>query len=72
MKNMELISGISRSLGCCVWHTEAMALWSKVGEGGLQLKGYQSTWKRLPRGAVDGPFLAVFRARLEGALSNLV
>jgi len=29
-------------------------------------------WNRLPRGAVDAPFLAVFKARLDGALSNLV
>jgi len=29
-------------------------------------------WHRLPRGAVDVPFLAVFKARLDGALSNLV
>ena len=29
-------------------------------------------WKRLPREVVDAPFLAVFKARLDGALSNLV
>ena len=29
-------------------------------------------WKRLPREAVDAPSLAVFKARLDGALSNLV
>jgi len=29
-------------------------------------------WNRLPREAVDGPSLAVFKARLDGALSNLV
>jgi len=29
-------------------------------------------WNRLPREAVDAPSLAVFRARLDGALSNLV
>jgi len=29
-------------------------------------------WHRLPREAVGAPCLAVFKARLDGALSNLV
>ncbi|KFR16884.1 hypothetical protein N306_02967, partial [Opisthocomus hoazin] len=29
-------------------------------------------WNRLPRGAVTATSLAVFKARLDGALSNLV
>ncbi|KFO63793.1 hypothetical protein N302_02639, partial [Corvus brachyrhynchos] len=29
-------------------------------------------WHRLPREVVDAPFLKVFKARLDGALSNLV
>jgi len=29
-------------------------------------------WHRLPREAVDDPSLAVFKARLDGALSNLL
>jgi len=29
-------------------------------------------WHRLPRAAVDPPFLAVFKARPDGARSNLV
>ena len=29
-------------------------------------------WHRLPREAVDAPSLEVFRARLDGALGNLV
>jgi len=29
-------------------------------------------WNRLPREAVDAPFLVVFKARLDGAASNLV
>jgi len=29
-------------------------------------------WNRLPREAVSAPSLAVFKARLNGALSNLV
>ncbi|KFR08377.1 hypothetical protein N306_00073, partial [Opisthocomus hoazin] len=29
-------------------------------------------WNRLPREAVAAPSLAVFKARLDGALSNLV
>ncbi|KFO56681.1 hypothetical protein N302_00773, partial [Corvus brachyrhynchos] len=29
-------------------------------------------WHRLPREAVDSPSLEVFKARLDGALSNLV
>ncbi|KFQ05054.1 hypothetical protein N330_02271, partial [Leptosomus discolor] len=29
-------------------------------------------WNKLPKGAVAAPSLAVFKARLDGALSNLV
>ena len=29
-------------------------------------------WYRLPREVADAPSLAVFKARLDGALSNLV
>ncbi|KFQ11442.1 hypothetical protein N330_12733, partial [Leptosomus discolor] len=29
-------------------------------------------WNRLPREAVDAPSLAVFKTRLDGALSSLV
>ena len=29
-------------------------------------------WHRLPREAVDAPSLAVFKARLDGALGNVV
>ncbi|KFM04422.1 hypothetical protein AS27_05679, partial [Aptenodytes forsteri] len=29
-------------------------------------------WNRLPREAVDAPSLEVFKARLDGSLSNLV
>jgi len=29
-------------------------------------------WNRLPREAVDAPSVEVFKARLDGALSNLV
>ncbi|KFO62326.1 hypothetical protein N302_02786, partial [Corvus brachyrhynchos] len=29
-------------------------------------------WNRLPRETVDAPSVAVFKARLDGALSNLV
>jgi len=28
-------------------------------------------WNRLPREVVDAPFLETFKARLDGALSNL-
>jgi len=31
-----------------------------------------SHWNRLPREAVDAPSLEVFKARLDGALSNQV
>ena len=31
-----------------------------------------SHWNRLPREVVDAPSLEVFKARLEGALGNLV
>ncbi|KFO57567.1 hypothetical protein N302_14652, partial [Corvus brachyrhynchos] len=29
-------------------------------------------WNRLPREAVDAPSLEMFKARLDGALSNLI
>ncbi|KFP20123.1 hypothetical protein Z169_06598, partial [Egretta garzetta] len=29
-------------------------------------------WNRLPREVVEGPSLATFKARLDGALSNLI
>ncbi|KFQ07549.1 hypothetical protein N329_11750, partial [Haliaeetus albicilla] len=29
-------------------------------------------WNRVPKEAVDAPSLAVFKARLDGALSNLI
>ena len=29
-------------------------------------------WNRLPRDVVDAPFLEAFKARLDGALSNLI
>jgi len=29
-------------------------------------------WNKMPREAADAPFLQVFKARLDGALSNLV
>ena len=35
-------------------------------------KGIVQQWNRLPREAVDAPSLEVFKARLDGALSNLV
>ena len=31
-----------------------------------------SHWNRLPREAVDAPSLEMFKARLDGALNNLV
>jgi len=34
--------------------------------------GVVRPWHRLPREAVAAPCLAVFKARLDGALSNLV
>ena len=30
------------------------------------------SWNRLLRGAVDAPFLEVFKARLDGALGRLI
>ena len=45
---------------------------------GLDIRGKFFTkrvvrrWNRLPREAVDAPFLAVFKARLDGALGSLV
>ncbi|KFP19869.1 hypothetical protein Z169_07061, partial [Egretta garzetta] len=29
-------------------------------------------WNRLPRGVVEAPSLEIFKARLDGALSNLI
>ena len=53
---------------------------SKLKEGRFRLdirKKFFTTrmvrhWNRLPREAVAAPCLAVFKARLDGALSNLV
>jgi len=45
---------------------------------GLDIRGKFFTkrvvrcWNRLPREAVDAPFLTVFKARLDGALGSLV
>ncbi|KFR08139.1 hypothetical protein Y956_12049, partial [Nipponia nippon] len=52
----------------------------KLKEGGFRLAIRKKffpvrvvrPWNRLPREAVDAPSLAVFKARLDGALSNLV
>lgn len=52
----------------------------KLKEGGLKLDIRKifftvrlvKHWNRLPRGVVDNPVVGVFKARLEGALSNLV
>ncbi|KFQ92159.1 hypothetical protein Y956_05737, partial [Nipponia nippon] len=50
----------------------------KEGRFGLDLRKKFLTvrvvrhWHRLPREAVDAPSLEVFKARLDGALSNLV
>ncbi|KFR08649.1 hypothetical protein Y956_01019, partial [Nipponia nippon] len=35
-------------------------------------RGVVRHWNRLPREVVDAPSLQVFKARLDGALSNLV
>ncbi|KFQ64597.1 hypothetical protein N335_03345, partial [Phaethon lepturus] len=53
---------------------------SKLKEGRFRLdvrKKYFTVrvvrhWNRLPREVVDAPSLEVFKARLDGALSNLV
>ncbi|KFW71293.1 hypothetical protein AS28_04841, partial [Pygoscelis adeliae] len=52
----------------------------KLKEGRLRLDTRKKSftvqvvrhWNRLPREAVDAPSLEVFKARLDGALSNLV
>ncbi|KFZ67468.1 hypothetical protein N338_03255, partial [Podiceps cristatus] len=52
----------------------------KLKEGRFRLdirKKFSTTrvvmhWHRLPREAVDAPSLEVFKARLDGALSNLI
>ncbi|KGL97394.1 hypothetical protein N301_02459, partial [Charadrius vociferus] len=52
----------------------------KLGEGRFRLDIRKKRftlrvvrhWNRLPREAVDAPSLEVFKARLDGALSNLV
>jgi len=53
---------------------------SKLKEGRFRLiiakkfstVGLVRHWHRLPREAVAAPSLAVFKARLDGALSNLI
>ncbi|KFQ07763.1 hypothetical protein N330_13090, partial [Leptosomus discolor] len=52
----------------------------KLGEGRFRLDTRKKFftlrvvrhWNRMPREAVDAPSLVVFKARLDGALSNLV
>ncbi|KFP51203.1 hypothetical protein N323_08538, partial [Cathartes aura] len=52
----------------------------KLKEGGFRLDVRKkfftvrvvSHWNRLPREVVDAPSLEVFKARLDGALSNLI
>ncbi|KFQ14753.1 hypothetical protein N330_00635, partial [Leptosomus discolor] len=52
----------------------------KLGEGGFRLDTRKKFfplrvvrhWNRLPEEVVDAPSLEVFKARLDGALSNLV
>ena len=45
----------------------------RVRGNGFKLKeGRFRHWGRLPREVVDAPSLEVFKARLDGALSNLV
>ncbi|KFW68520.1 hypothetical protein AS28_02795, partial [Pygoscelis adeliae] len=52
----------------------------KLKEGGFRLDLRKKLftvrvvrhWNRLPREAVDAPSLDMFKARLDGALSNLV
>ncbi|KAK4815546.1 hypothetical protein QYF61_003638 [Mycteria americana] len=62
----------------CSDRTRGKAFKLKEGRFSLDIKQKFVTmrvvrhWKRLPREVVDAPFLAVFKARLDGALSNLV
>ena len=49
----------------------------KEGRFRLDVRGYFTrrvvrSWNRLPREAVDAPSLEVFKARLDGALGNLI
>jgi len=43
-----------------------------IGENIFLIKRVVKHWHRLPREAVAAPCLAVFKARLDGALSKLV
>ncbi|KFR05209.1 hypothetical protein Y956_02423, partial [Nipponia nippon] len=36
------------------------------------MRGVVKHWNGLPRGVVDAPSLETFKARLDGALSNLI
>jgi len=40
--------------------------------GGSSLQAVVRCWNSLPREVVDAPSLEVFKARLDGALGNLV
>ena len=44
----------------------------KEGRFRFSLRGVGMSCNRLPREAVDAPSLKVFKARLDGALSNLI
>jgi len=63
-----------------VWSDRTRGNGSKLKEGRFRLEIRKKffplrvvkPWARLPREAVAAPSLAVFKARLDGALSNLV
>jgi len=65
------------SRGCC---DRTRGIGFKLKEGGFRLDIRKKCftmrvvkhWHRLPREVVDAPSLEIFKARLDGALSNLI
>jgi len=70
--------GAGRFTRVCSDRTRGNGFKLKKGRFGLDIRKKFFTrrvvkhWNRLPREAVAAPSLAVFQARLDGALSNLV
>jgi len=65
------------SRACCNW-TRGILFKLKQGRFRLDIRKKFFTvrmvkhWHRLPRGVVDAPCLETFKAKLDGALSNLI
>jgi len=84
MEAFQYLKGVNKKAGeglftkACSNRTRGNGFKLKVGRFILSIRNEFFTvrvtkhWNRLPREAVAAPFLEVFKARLGGALSNMV